>query len=159
VHARVRRLQAIDRKGEARFDRPHRPATRRDPELLPVTRAAEFLGRSACRTWGECPSTPQAAPIHCGLRGRFEHPGHRPATTVRGYYGTVPRYERRPHACRDQRFRSFLKDFQGSWHRRIIYVYLSSTISIARFADLFWIKLNQSVVDGFALGLLNPLRA
>jgi hypothetical protein len=33
-----------------------------------------------------------------------------------------------------------------------LYVYLSSTISTARFAGLFWIKLNQCVVEGFASG-------
>jgi len=35
VHARVRRLQAVNRR-EARFDRPHRPAALRDPEPFSV---------------------------------------------------------------------------------------------------------------------------
>ena len=93
-------------------------------------RCSRTSSRSACCTRREHPVTPQAERIHCGLTGRFEHRGNRPAATVCGYYGTVPRYERRPHACRDQRFRSFLKDLQGSFHRRIIHVYLSSTISM-----------------------------
>ena|SRR6516162_2586092 len=29
---------------------------------------AEPLSRSACRTWGECPGTPQAAPLRSGVR-------------------------------------------------------------------------------------------
>jgi hypothetical protein len=57
VHARVRCLQAIHRE-QARFDRQHRPAARRDPELLPVSRATELLGRSACSPRCECPTRP-----------------------------------------------------------------------------------------------------
>ena len=83
VHARVRRLQAIDRE-EARLDRPHRPATRRDPELLPVSRAAELLSRSACRPRIESPTTPQAASSDGGMRDRFERCGHRPTATFCG---------------------------------------------------------------------------
>ena len=66
VHARVRRLQAFDRK-EAHLDRPHRPATRRDPKLLPVPRTAELLNRSACRARREGPVTPQATSVAGGL--------------------------------------------------------------------------------------------
>jgi hypothetical protein len=36
-------------------DRPHRPAPGRDPELLPVRRAAELLSRSTCRPQGRDP--------------------------------------------------------------------------------------------------------
>jgi len=71
VHARVRRLQAIDRE-EAHLDRPHGSAPRRDPEILPVRRAAELLARSACRTRRERSATPQAAPIRSGVPGWFE---------------------------------------------------------------------------------------
>ena len=35
-----------------------RPTTRRDPELLPMSRGAEPLSRSACCTRRECPVTP-----------------------------------------------------------------------------------------------------
>jgi hypothetical protein len=139
-------------RAQARLDRPHRPAPRRNPELLPMSRATELLRRSTRRTRCECPGTPQAARLHGGLRSPFERPGNRPAATACGYYGTVRRYERGPHAYRNRRFRVVLKDFQGSWHRRIIYVLLSSTISIARSADLFWIKLNQCVVGDFTSG-------
>jgi hypothetical protein len=37
-----RRDRLIADREEARVDRPHRPATRGDPELLPVSRAANF---------------------------------------------------------------------------------------------------------------------
>jgi hypothetical protein len=67
-----------------RLDRPHRPASRRDPELLSVTRAAEFLGRSACRTWGECPSTPQAADTEDKVRMRSECRANRSTAAVCG---------------------------------------------------------------------------
>jgi hypothetical protein len=77
VHARVGRLQAIDRE-QARLDRSHRPATRRDPELLPVSRAAEPLSRSARRTRCESPATPQAA----SMRDRFGCCANRPVPTA-----------------------------------------------------------------------------
>jgi len=86
VHARVGRLQAVDRE-QARLNRPHRPATRCDPELLPVSRAAELLSRSAGRTRRESPATPQAASAPGdGLRCQFADRGHRSAATVRGSY-------------------------------------------------------------------------
>jgi hypothetical protein len=73
VHARVRRFQAMHRE-QARLDRPHRPATCRDPELLPMSGAAELLSRSARSTWRECPVTPQAASIWQGLLRAARHP-------------------------------------------------------------------------------------
>ena len=82
--------------------------------------AAELLSRSACSTRRECPVTPQAASIWQGLLRSSER---RPAATVCGYYGTVRRYERGPHACGNRRFRVFLKDFQCMQHRRIICFY------------------------------------
>jgi hypothetical protein len=65
-------------------------------------------------------SHPQAASIWQGLLRSSER---RPAATVCGYYGTVRRYERGPHACGNRRFRVFLKDFQCIQHRRIICFY------------------------------------
>ena len=109
VHARGRRLQAID--GEyrpasiARIDRPHRPATRCNPELLPVGRAAELVSRSPCRTRREGPTAPQAASAHgYGLRRQFADCGHGPAANVRGgedfqgiYHTTLYKSERWSH--------------------------------------------------------------
>ena len=80
VHARVRRLQAIDRE-QARLDRPHCPATRRDPKLLPVFRAAKLLSRSTGHTRRERPFTPKAALRQGAFRSRFERCGRRPADT------------------------------------------------------------------------------
>jgi hypothetical protein len=80
VHARVRRLQAIDRE-QARLDRPHCPATRRDPKLLPVFRAAKLLSRSTGHTRRERPFTPKAALRQGAFRSRFERCGRRPPNT------------------------------------------------------------------------------
>ena len=102
-------------------DRPHRPATRRDPELLPVSRAAELLSRSACCAWRERPFAPQAVWVYDGFRGRFEHPGNRPTATGCGSYRMVRRYARGPHPCRDQQFEAFLNDFRCIRHLSIIH--------------------------------------
>jgi hypothetical protein len=125
VHARVRRLQAVDRQ-QTHLDRAHRPAARRDPELLPVSCAAELLSRSARHTRGERPVTPQAASIQRELLGRFEHPSNRPTPTGCGNYPMVRRYARGPHACRDQRFGAFLNDFQCIRHLSIIHTEASN---------------------------------
>src|SRR5215469_78431 len=82
VHARMRRLQAIDRQ-EARLDRPHRPAARRDPELMPVSRAAELLSRSPRRARFGSAATSQAGSMQ-ELLARFEPCGNRSAIRVCG---------------------------------------------------------------------------
>jgi len=116
VHARVRRLQAIDRE-EARLDRPHRPATRRDPELLPVSRAAEPLSRPACHTRCESPVTPQAASIQGGLLGRFKRWSKRPPTRR---YGMPRRRDRGCYYCRNRPFKRFLMAFCYIFHNNMI---------------------------------------
>ena len=75
MHARVRCLQAIDRPH-------HRPAPRRDPGLLPVSRAAEPLSRSARHARCESPVTPQAASIYDELRRRLWRCDHRPTAAI-----------------------------------------------------------------------------
>ncbi len=67
-----------------RLDRPHRPATRRDPELLPVSRAAELLNRSACCTRRERPATPQTADTEDKVRMRSECRARRSTAAVCG---------------------------------------------------------------------------
>jgi hypothetical protein len=52
-----------------RLDRAHRPAPRRDPELLPVSRAAEFLTRSARRTPVKVRSHHRQRALRARLRG------------------------------------------------------------------------------------------
>ena len=104
VHARMRRLQAIDRQ-EARLDRPHRPAARRDPELLPVSRAAEFLSRSTRRARFESAATPQAGSMQ-ELLARFEPCGNRSAIRVCGNECGSRRFRDRP-------FNGFIEDFRG----------------------------------------------
>src|SRR5208337_3635943 len=99
----------------ARLDRPHRPAPRCDPELLPVSRAAKPLSRSPCRTRRESPTTPQAASIQ-GFLGRFEPYGNRPAAKVCGNNSLAWRYESRFHRFRDRPFNGFIEDFRSILH-------------------------------------------
>ena len=99
VHARVRRLEAMDREKPHLYC-PHRPAPRCGPELLPVPRAAEFLSRPACRSRLESPVTPQAASTPDGVLGRFEFWGDRSAAKVCGNYSLARRYD-----CGFHRFR------------------------------------------------------
>ena len=65
----------------ARVDRPHRPPTRGDPKLLPMSRAAELLGRSTRGTRCERPATPQAVSFQ-GFLGRFECCDNREAAAI-----------------------------------------------------------------------------
>ena len=59
VHARLSRLYAVDRKGEARLDRSHRPAARSGPKRLAMREAAEPLRRSSGLVRLEGPITPK----------------------------------------------------------------------------------------------------
>ena len=66
VHARRDCLQAIDRE-QTHLDRPHRPATRRDPERLAVCRRTELLSRSTGHARYEGASAPEALMLQAWL--------------------------------------------------------------------------------------------
>jgi len=117
VHARVGRLQAIDRE-QARLDRPHRPAPCRDPELLPVPVAAELLSRSTCHTRCETPVTPQTT----SMRGRFECCADRSAPTAGSSGDMAVRYEGCFRGRGDRQCRGFREEFSSTHYGHIIQV-------------------------------------
>ena len=115
--ARSREMPSSNRPRVGPPRSPASSATRRDPELLPVSRAAEPLSRPACHTRCESPVTPQAASIQGGLLGRFKRWSKRPPTRR---YGMPRRRDRGCYYCRNRPFKRFLTAFCYIFHNNMI---------------------------------------